>query len=57
MEAVASEHLRLSGVYWGLTCLALMGKLDTMDAEPILAWVLRCQARGGGCGDGSSGQA
>ena len=43
MEFVLTEYLRMSGVYWGLTCLELMGRLDSMDPEPILSWVLRCQ--------------
>ena len=45
MEFVLTEYLRMSGVYWGLTCLDLLGRLDALDSEKIVAWVLRCQAR------------
>lgn len=43
MESVLTEYLRMSGVYWGITCLDLLGTLDSMDADAIVAWVLRCQ--------------
>lgn len=47
MEFVLTEYLRMSGVYWGLTCLELMGRLDAMDSGPIIEWLLRCQASAG----------
>ena len=47
MEAVASEHLRLSGVYWGLTCCALLrAPADALGAPAALGdWVLSCAVR------------
>lgn len=50
MEAVASEHLRLNAVYWGLCCLQLLGAPDdTLDLPALRAWVLSCEdARSGG---------
>ena len=30
-EWVASEYLRMSGIYWGATALALLGRLDALD--------------------------
>lgn len=45
MEFVLTEYLRMSGVYWGITCLELLGQLDAMDSAPIIEWLLRCQAR------------
>ena len=30
-EWVASEYLRMSGVYWGATALALLGRLGDLD--------------------------
>lgn len=39
LEAVLTEHFRLSGVYWGLTALYLIGKLHIMDGEAIVKWV------------------
>lgn len=29
----------MSGMYWGLTAMALMGRLDQMDSAKILEWV------------------
>ena len=30
-EYYATEHFRLSGVYWGVTALALLGRLDALN--------------------------
>ena len=49
-EHVATEHLRMSGVYWGLSSMALMGEEDAMGLEGIVVWVLRCQHPSGGFG-------
>jgi geranylgeranyl transferase type-2 subunit beta len=46
----ATEHFRLSGVYWGLTALYLMDKLELIDREDVVAWVLSCQHPCGGFG-------
>lgn len=40
----------MSGVYWGLTALYLVDKLDAMDKNEILDWVLQCQQEDGGFG-------
>lgn len=40
----------MSGVYWGLTAMHLLGKLDMMDRDAILEWVLSCQKEDGGFG-------
>ena len=52
MEAVASEHLRLSGVYWGLACCALLrAPADALgDAKALAAWVRSCGVRSGASG-------
>jgi len=51
IEYVLTEHLRMSGVYWGLTAMDLMGRLDEMDdLDDIIAWVLRCEHPEGGFG-------
>lgn len=39
LESHVTEHFRLSGVYWGLTALYLMGRLDIMDGAAIVDWV------------------
>ena len=47
LEHAFTEHLRLSGMYWGLCALSVMGKLDALgDAkrEEILDYVERCLA-------------
>uniref|UniRef100_A0A915JT20 Geranylgeranyl transferase type II subunit beta n=1 Tax=Romanomermis culicivorax TaxID=13658 RepID=A0A915JT20_ROMCU len=47
-EYVMAEYLRMSGVYWGLTAMDLMGKLDEMNKKDILDFVLTCQCPNGG---------
>lgn len=39
LESHVTEHFRLSGVYWGLTALYLMGRLDIMNGAAIVDWV------------------
>jgi hypothetical protein len=39
LEHVATEHFWMSGMYWGLTAMALMGRLDQMDSAKVLDWV------------------
>lgn len=38
-EYYATEHFRMSGVYWGVTTLHLLGKLDMLDGDSIVEWV------------------
>lgn len=51
-EAIATDHLRLSGVYWGLATLALLGKLDDwgegsgLGCEEVAAFVSSCAREG-----------
>lgn len=49
-EFYATEHFRMSGVYWGLTAMHLLGRLDDMDGSAILDWVLACAKADGGFG-------
>ncbi|OIW19192.1 hypothetical protein TanjilG_04935 [Lupinus angustifolius] len=49
-ESVVMEHLRMNGAYWGLTALDLMGKLNTVDVDEVVSWVLSCQHESGGFG-------
>jgi geranylgeranyl transferase type-2 subunit beta len=37
-----TDHKRLSGVYWALSSLALLGRLDALPQERILSYVLSC---------------
>ncbi|ODQ64248.1 terpenoid cyclases/Protein prenyltransferase [Nadsonia fulvescens var. elongata DSM 6958] len=43
LEYWLSEHLRMNGLYWGLTALALMGSVDTLDRADVIAYVKSCQ--------------
>lgn len=38
-----TEFLRMSGVYWGVTALDLMDKLERLDRDEIVAFVRQCQ--------------
>jgi geranylgeranyl transferase type-2 subunit beta len=40
----------MSGMYWGLTGMALMGRLGDMDCGAVAEWVLSCRREGGGFG-------
>lgn len=43
-EYLASQHLRMSGVYWGLTSLALLGVDLNLESFSVgmIDWVLSC---------------
>ncbi|KAJ3332244.1 hypothetical protein HDU76_000835 [Blyttiomyces sp. JEL0837] len=45
-----SEHLRLNGVYWGLTALILLKAPDALKREDVIAYVLSCQHEDGSFG-------
>eukprot|EP00850_Spirogloea_muscicola_P023402 SM000354S13397 [mRNA] locus=s354:72461:75047:+ [translate_table: standard] len=40
----------MSGVYWGLAAMALLGALPDMDEPRVLAWLLRCRHPNGAFG-------
>lgn len=48
-EFAVTQHLRMSGVYWGVTAMALMGRdlAVEMDSESIVDWVQKCQHKSG----------
>jgi len=56
LEYALTEYMRMSGVYWGLCALRLLGRdlATDMDAPALVEWVLRCQHPSGGFG-GSEG--
>ncbi|ORY91648.1 rab geranylgeranyltransferase [Leucosporidium creatinivorum] len=37
-----TEHLRMNGIYWGLTALALIGHKDALPKDEMLEWVMNC---------------
>ena len=47
-EYCMSEFLRVSGVYWGLTAMDLMGGLSRMSKSEVLELVRSCQHSCGG---------
>ncbi|RMZ75864.1 hypothetical protein DV737_g5060, partial [Chaetothyriales sp. CBS 132003] len=50
LEYWLTEHLRLNGVYWGLTALHLLGCPDGLPRDKTIAFVLACQNSDGGFG-------
>ncbi|KAL8719727.1 MAG: hypothetical protein Q9225_003297 [Loekoesia sp. 1 TL-2023] len=50
LEYWLTEHLRLNGVYWGLTALHLLGHPDALPREETVDFVLSCQHANGGFG-------
>ena len=50
MEYWLTEHLRLNGVYWGLTALHLLGHPDALPRVETIDFVLSCQHENGGFG-------
>jgi geranylgeranyl transferase type-2 subunit beta len=45
-----TEHLRLNGVYWGLTALHLLGHPEALPRDETINFVLSCQNDDGGFG-------
>lgn len=37
-----TEHLRLSGVYWGLTALHIMGRPDELPRDELVKFTMNC---------------
>jgi geranylgeranyl transferase type-2 subunit beta len=50
LEHVATEHFWMSGLYWGLCAMAIMGRLQEMDTMAIGDWVLQAHHDDGGWG-------
>jgi geranylgeranyl transferase type-2 subunit beta len=51
-EYLLTEHLRLNGLYWGLTALHLLKRPDALPREGVLDFVLSCLHDNGGFGAG-----
>lgn len=47
-EHCMTEFLRMSGMYWGLTALQLMDRLDSVPKEDVVAFVQDCFHDGAG---------
>ncbi|KAL6716221.1 Rab geranylgeranyltransferase [Lecanora helva] len=50
LEYWLTEHLRLNGVYWGLTALHLLGHPNGLPRDKTIDFVLSCQHDNGGFG-------
>lgn len=50
LEYWLTEHLRLNGLYWGLTALHLLGQPDALPRNEILDFVCSCLHENGGFG-------
>ncbi|KAK2751894.1 hypothetical protein FQN55_008636 [Onygenales sp. PD_40] len=50
LEYWLTEHLRLNGVYWGLTALHLLGHPEALPRHETIDFVLSCQHDNGGFG-------
>lgn len=49
-EYWVTEHLRMNGMYWGITAMHLMKSLDSIDREGTIAFIKQCQHDNGGFG-------
>jgi geranylgeranyl transferase type-2 subunit beta len=45
-----TEHLRMNGLYWGLTALFLLRHPDALPRDETIDFVLSCQHENGGFG-------
>ena len=43
-----TEFLRMNGMYWGLTSMALSGQLERMDKAEVIDFIQKCQHPCGG---------
>ncbi|KAK5107462.1 hypothetical protein LTR62_001260 [Meristemomyces frigidus] len=50
LEYHLTEHLRIGGIYWGLTALHLLGRPDALPRQGIIDYVLKCLHDTGGFG-------
>lgn len=50
LEYWYTEHLRLNGLYWGLTALHLLKRPEALPQDETIKFVLSCQHKNGGFG-------
>lgn len=51
LESMMTEHMRMGGVYWGVSAMALLRQLgDTTRRDAIIEWILKCRDSGGSGG-------
>ncbi|KAK3867146.1 hypothetical protein Pcinc_027369 [Petrolisthes cinctipes] len=42
-EYTMTEHFRMSGMYWGITAMDILGQLDKMKPTDIIEFIRQCQ--------------
>lgn len=47
-ESCMVEHMRVSGMYWGVGAMALLGREQEMQPAEIVDWVMQCAHPDGG---------
>ncbi|KAG3170587.1 Geranylgeranyl transferase type-2 subunit beta 1 [Phytophthora idaei] len=47
-ESCMTEHMRVSGLYWGVGAMALLNREEEMDPAEIVDWVMQCEHPDGG---------
>lgn len=47
-EYCMTEYLRMSGMYWGLTAMDIMGSLQHMDRQQVITFLRQCIDESGG---------
>lgn len=55
LEYFLTEHLRMSGGYWGITAMDLMHRSGEMMPEEVVDWVLACRHDNGEAAQGGAG--
>lgn len=50
LEYWLTEHLRISGIYWGLIAAHLLGRPDALPRENLIQYLLKCFHECGGFG-------
>lgn len=50
LEYWLTEHLRVNGLYWGLTALDLMNHIDALPRDEVIAYIKSLQGEDGGFG-------
>lgn len=50
LEYWLTEHLRVNGLYWGLTALDLMNEIDALPREQVIKYLANQQHSNGGFG-------
>ena len=50
LESCMTEHMKVSGIYWGITAMSILNKENNMDPNTILTFLTACSNNDGGYG-------